>query len=647
MDWKKKISTDHTDIAYLEAVNRLRAILSPRPSSLHLDGTSHKQTHLESRSPLTSRKLDSSPVESPLLSRPDRLNLRSLLSKESPLKLFNSQQYFQNNPLLSQSQGNNNNAVPSEQELFDFIHKQGDYINQLETETKYCREDLANMLDKVRDVITENETLHDRQKRETLNEKADKGLFGGAGGKKSILKNSETLIWQSKVTELEAQLSQLKRTLNLAQEEVLYLRNVNKTNKNTDDGNENGVPGESTNPYAYCDLHREEIQDLHKEKQNFLETLGKFKVTVNELREREAEAAKKVLHSLDIVETMEREKAESEKEIRRLKEDLERHQRRVAELISENDRRVQDEKANLEHKFRQEIEILNSSINSEVDSLARAKLELERLKRSELELKRQVQMKSQTMDDLRQENVIRMGNLQTELSQALLGKSQAEQDLINARLITEKTERDGKQQISRLQIELTSLRHRIESYDADLIKAQEIIVTMNENIIHLQRANAILKQEGAFDDSNTLSTIHNLEEKHVLEMSELEKLIEEQNTLLDKLRNECKMLTGKLDETSKLQKRERTLIEREKDKVIMTNKIIMEKNNDLEKRVKFYASSHEQMTARLKKMEEDDKTRSERIFHLLSKQSGLLNENQRLQTELSAIKNTVESLQKN
>ncbi len=31
MDWKKKISADHTDVAYREAVGRLRAILSPRP----------------------------------------------------------------------------------------------------------------------------------------------------------------------------------------------------------------------------------------------------------------------------------------------------------------------------------------------------------------------------------------------------------------------------------------------------------------------------------------------------------------------------------------------------------------------------------------------------------------------------------------
>jgi len=33
MDWKRKISVDHTDVAYREAVGRLRAMLSPRPGS--------------------------------------------------------------------------------------------------------------------------------------------------------------------------------------------------------------------------------------------------------------------------------------------------------------------------------------------------------------------------------------------------------------------------------------------------------------------------------------------------------------------------------------------------------------------------------------------------------------------------------------
>ncbi|CAG7825034.1 unnamed protein product [Allacma fusca] len=74
------------------------------------------------------------------------------------------------------------------------------------------------------------------------------------------------------------------------------------------------------------------------------------------------------------------------------------------------------------------------------------------MKRGEVELKRELQIKSQTIDDLRQENMTRMGHMQHELSQALLMKSHAEQELINTRLQVEKVERDGKQEVAKLQV---------------------------------------------------------------------------------------------------------------------------------------------------------------------------------------------------
>lgn len=45
-----------------------------------------------------------------------------------------------------------------------FIEKQEDYIEQLEKESRFCRGELSTLLGKVKDVITENEHLHDKQK---------------------------------------------------------------------------------------------------------------------------------------------------------------------------------------------------------------------------------------------------------------------------------------------------------------------------------------------------------------------------------------------------------------------------------------------------------------------------------------------------
>ena len=49
-------------------------------------------------------------------------------------------------------------------ELMAFIERQEEYIEQLEKESQYCRDELGALLGKVKEVISENEGLHEREK---------------------------------------------------------------------------------------------------------------------------------------------------------------------------------------------------------------------------------------------------------------------------------------------------------------------------------------------------------------------------------------------------------------------------------------------------------------------------------------------------
>lgn len=60
-------------------------------------------------------------------------------------------------------------------------------------------------------------------------------------------------------------------------------------------------------------------------------------------------------------------------------------------------------------------------------------------------------------------------------------------------------------------------------------------------------------------------------------------------------------------------RKERAILEGERDKCAHVGKAAQEKCVELEQRVHFYSSSHEQMTTRLQKLEEDDKNRSARV----------------------------------
>ncbi|CAG7827685.1 unnamed protein product, partial [Allacma fusca] len=145
------------------------------------------------------------PSPPPSSSARDRFNFRSIFSRPSPPKSLNNQLYPYN--------------TASEDDLFDFINKQ------------------------------ENEALHERQKREMLNnmieqldEKTDgykldkRDTLGSSSNnpgimKKSIMKKDPSnVILESRIAEMEAQLSQSKRNLTLAQQEISELRSKNNKN---------------------------------------------------------------------------------------------------------------------------------------------------------------------------------------------------------------------------------------------------------------------------------------------------------------------------------------------------------------------------------------------------------------------------------
>lgn len=182
------------------------------------------------------------------------------------------------------------------------------------------------------------------------------------------------------------------------------------------------------------------------------DTMNKLKMMMTEMKDRESDAAKKVKSSLEIIEHLRVEKDQNDMEAGRLKEELDRYQKRVREMIQDHTRKLHEEKLQVERKYRQELDHLNNEMTQELDSLTKAKIDLERQKRVEMELRRENEMKQATIEDIRQEMQIKMGHLQKELGHALSQKSNVEQDLLNARLNSEKMERDGKQDVIRLQV---------------------------------------------------------------------------------------------------------------------------------------------------------------------------------------------------
>lgn len=79
------------------------------------------------------------------------------------------------------------------------------------------------------------------------------------------------------------------------------------------------------------------------------------------------------------------------------------------------------------------------------------------------------------------------GLLQAELVQAAVDRGSLEQELAASKLAVERAERDGRQEASKLQAEVTALRQRLDRADADLMHSRRENLRLAEQVASLER----------------------------------------------------------------------------------------------------------------------------------------------------------------
>ncbi|KAJ8884272.1 hypothetical protein PR048_016129 [Dryococelus australis] len=82
--------------------------------------------------------------------------------------------------------------------------------------------------------------------------------------------------------------------------------------------------------------------------------------------------------------------------------------------------------------------------------------------------------------------------LQSEVMQATVERGSVEQELAASRLAAERAERDARQEVSRLQAEVTALRQRLDRADADLMHSRRENLRLAEQIASLEREVCLL-----------------------------------------------------------------------------------------------------------------------------------------------------------
>ncbi|CAH0598712.1 unnamed protein product [Chrysodeixis includens] len=559
---------DYTELAYKEAVSKLRYFLSGNYApSVRSYGGSTSVKNLDESDGDADKKFSSYTLAE-YRPRPRLTAKYTTLYADSLNNYTPPAAHTAAPPPTTTASGDVTGGTNPD--VVNFIQKQEEYIEQLERESQYCRDELNNLLGKVKEVISENENLHEAQKNKLISkmfhsyhgsESDDLDELGDSTGldsdnkttplkaRKSAKSRSTRLegpniVFESRIAELEAQLTQAKIDLKKVQEE----------------NNENKRKLASGLVDSTClDGFKRQIDNLQRDKSSLESQISKLK---HSLEQRDDDGRYK--RGSDAVEHQLREERNNlETEVRRLKDDLAKERNKIRELAGEGARRAIQERSAAEQRYNAHFDELQHDLAAQYDNVAKLQLDLERQRREENELKREISMKNAAIDELKMELKNKMSSLQADLAQAHAEKASLEEELASARLAIERHQRQAKHETNRLNSEIQSLRQRLDRADADLVHSRRENLRLSEQISNLEKEQTMKNLTPISPQKNhkekELSTmLESMENKHAKTVAELESMIQSQNSLMEKLTGECRLLTDKLDDANRRHKAERT-----------------------------------------------------------------------------------------
>ena len=100
-----------------------------------------------------------------------------------------------------------------------------------------------------------------------------------------------------------------------------------------------------------------------------------------------------------------------ESDAKQLTEEVKHLHQRLRQVLTVNSQKIRDGKAEVEKMFRVEVDRLRAELSREFESSMNAKLELEVLKRTEMEMRKDLQGKTRIIDDLRNETQLKISKL--------------------------------------------------------------------------------------------------------------------------------------------------------------------------------------------------------------------------------------------
>ncbi|XP_047668487.1 serologically defined colon cancer antigen 8 homolog isoform X2 [Tachysurus fulvidraco] len=526
--------------------------------------------------------------------------LRSLLQKQA--KELGSPSPSKRKPVPKKQE--DGDSLPEVQDLVPIIHNQSEYIQHLEAEVKFCKEELLAMKQRVRVVIVENEKLQEELKAKMLEDtlKEYTLLDGTVHAENSLDKISSTpaakprrdfiqktddkkwekeleqlkCLYQAQSETLEAQVVSLKKELMSAQTECEDLKERLRHKEAM-----TGVPGAGQRVGGLClkcaqheavlaethsNIHIQAIERLTKERDELMTALCSLRASQSEAQQREWAAYHQVKQAVEMAEEANLEKTKAQVQCEHVLAELARQRERLEKELALEQEKIAQARDAARSESKREKEELAQMVTSLTCRVAEQEGLLDRGDRERNSLNTQLEEAFKKLTAQETDNSRTCGELRYQLSQAQLKREEAERELRDSRSNLGRQLELTQQEVQKLVAELSGSQQRLEEAQRAEGRARTEAAGLAEGLnraqrqLHLTRKEKEALERHCVEDMAALTfqaqqreheltqTLQQMEAQHEKNVADMDVLLSLQNGLIGKLKEECRTLCSRMEE---------------------------------------------------------------------------------------------------
>ncbi|KAB5581896.1 hypothetical protein PHYPO_G00180830 [Pangasianodon hypophthalmus] len=614
--------------------------------------------------------------------------LRSLLQKQP--QEVNSPSPSKRKPVPKRQADEDDGSLPPVQDLVPIIHNQSEYIQHLEAEVKFCKEELLAMKQRVRVVVVENEKLHEELKAKMVEDtlKEYSLLDGTVNAETSVDKITSTpaakprqdfiqktddkkwekeleqlkCLYQAQTETLEAQVVSLKKELVSCQAECedLKERLRHKEAMASVSGTGQRVGGlcvkcaqhEAVLAETHSNIHIQAIERLTKERDELMTALCSLRASQSEAQQREWAAYHQVKQAVEMAEEANLEKTKALVQCEHVFAELARQRERLEKELALEQEKIAQARGAARSESKREKEELAQMVTSLTCRVAELEGLLDRGDRERNSLNTQLEEAFKKLTTQETDNSRVCGELRYQLSQAQLKREEAERELRDSRSKLGRQLEVAQQEVQKLGAELSGSQQRLEEAQRAEGRARTEAAGLAEGLnraqrqLHLTRKEKEALERRCAEDMAALTfqaqrreheltqTLQQMETQHERNVADMDALLSLQNGLIGKLKDECHTLCSKMEELTQSNRAEVEQLSLEKEHLQESMEKLRGRCQEMEEQCVQHGRMHQRMKHRLQQLDQHCQSSAQQVMELLNRQNQLVHERQLLTEEM-------------